>query len=79
MANIDDDNISNESLNETMEEVVAARLSRRGLLTASALTGMSALLASVPAAAKKAPKQLLGFGQTLYLKRLSLFGRVSHR
>jgi len=61
MANIDDDNISNESLNETMEEVVAARLSRRGLLTASALTGMSALLASVPAAAKKAPKQLLGF------------------
>ncbi len=61
MSNIDDDNISNISTNETLEEVAQARVSRRGMLTVSALSGMGALLASVPALAHKKPKALLGF------------------
>ena len=32
MSNFDDDSVSNDSDNETFEEVVAARLSRRGFL-----------------------------------------------
>jgi secreted PhoX family phosphatase len=63
MAIIDDDGISNESSNETFEQVVQARLSRRGLLQSagaiSALSGVSALLASTPARAQTA--SLLGF------------------
>ena len=58
MANFDDDNGTNESNNETFQQVIDARLSRRGFLggglTAAAgitLGGASALLKSVPVSA----------------------------
>jgi len=65
---VDDDQISNNSDNVTLQEVVAARLSRRALIGgaagAVALTGINALVGAVPARAaaastKRAP--LLGF------------------
>lgn len=67
MAKIDDDEVSNSSGNQTFQEVVQARLSRRGFLgggLAAAATislgGLDALLQSVPAEAQsKGP--LLGF------------------
>jgi hypothetical protein len=62
----DNDNVSNRSGNLTFQEVIDARVSRRGFLggglaTAAAfsVSGMSALLKSVPASAKGRP--LLGF------------------
>ena len=69
MANFDDDNGTNESNNETFEQVLDARLSRRGFLegglTAAAgitLGGASALLKSVPASAHgRSHRPLLGF------------------
>jgi uncharacterized protein len=70
MANFDDDNGTNESNNETFQQVIDARLSRRGFLggglTAAAgitLGGASALLKSVPVSADvRGPRRpLLGF------------------
>ncbi|MGH9900727.1 MAG: PhoX family protein, partial [Pyrinomonadaceae bacterium] len=68
MANTDDDNVSNLSDNETFEEVVAARVSRRGFLggglaAAAALSfgGVGALLKAVPASVSKRGGALLGF------------------
>lgn len=64
MANVDDDIISNPTDNPTFEEVVQARISRRGMLSgataAAALGGISALLDSIPAHARR-KKPLLGF------------------
>jgi secreted PhoX family phosphatase len=63
----DDDIVSNTSNNATFQDVVAARLSRRGFLggsaavaTAASLGGVGALLKAVPAQARK-PKPVLGF------------------
>ena len=60
--------VSNNSGNQTFEEIVDARVSRRGFLggglaTAAALSlsGMSALLKAVPASAKTNGRPLLGF------------------
>lgn len=69
MSNIDDDIISNNSNNETFEEVVAVRLSRREFLgsglavaAAASLGGIGGLLNSVPAAAHgRWQGPLLGF------------------
>ena len=70
MADFDNDNGSNESNNETFQDVLDARLSRRGFLggslaTAAGLTlaGASALLKAVPASASGRPSRgpLLGF------------------
>jgi secreted PhoX family phosphatase len=60
MANFDDDLVSNRSSNETFEDVVKARVSRRGAIVGglAALGGVSALLESVPAVAGG---PLLGF------------------
>jgi secreted PhoX family phosphatase len=60
MSHIDDDCISNESSNETMHDVIRARVSRRGAIVGAlaAVGGVSALLRSVPAAAGG---PLLGF------------------
>lgn len=60
MSNIDDDIVSNDSTNETLEEVVRKRISRRGALVGglAAVGGVSALLRSVPASAGG---PLLGF------------------
>ena len=57
MSRIDDGAVSNISGNETFQEVVAARLSRRGLIGggiagAVALTGVGSLLNAVPALAE---------------------------
>ena len=71
----DDDGICNPSANETFQEVLAARVSRRGvlgggiataLLGGAALSGVDALVNSLPAAAQKPgptpPRRvLLGF------------------
>jgi len=64
----DDDRISNQSGNEPMREVIAARLSRRnflrgGLAAAGAgMLGVDALLAALPASARvQRPGTLLGF------------------
>lgn len=65
----DEDIVSNPSSNETFEEVVAQRLSRRNFLGGSAavattatLGGIGALLEAVPAhATSKRPGPLLGF------------------
>lgn len=63
----DKDIVSNNSGNQTFEEVVDARLSRRGFLksglTAAALSlvGVDALLKAVPASAKTNNGPLLGF------------------
>lgn len=68
MAIVDDDPISNVSANETMDEVVAARLSRRGVLggglaaAGAAMLGVDALMRSVPVAAHGGRRRrLLGF------------------
>lgn len=70
MSIIDDDNISNSSSNETFEEVINKRMSRRDFLggslaaaTVASFGGMGALLNSVPAIAKPGHhgKSLLGF------------------
>jgi secreted PhoX family phosphatase len=59
--------VSNASRNETFEEVVAARLSRRRFLggglaaAAASLGGLGALLDAVPAAAKSRGRSMLGF------------------
>lgn len=67
MSNIDDDIISNPSGNETFEQVVSIRLSRRGFLggslavgAAAALGGIGSLLHAVPAEARHRGS-LLGF------------------
>jgi uncharacterized protein len=67
MSAIDDDNIGNPSNNETFEEIVAVRLSRRDFLGGSAaltaaasLGGVGSLLHAVPAEAKR-DRPLLGF------------------
>jgi hypothetical protein len=64
----DDDPISNDSGNETFQQVVEARLSRRAFLGGSAavtaaasLGGVGALLQAVPARAHGGGKPLLGF------------------
>ena len=71
MANNDDDNGTNTSNNETFQEVLDARLSRRDFLGSSLTTavgislGVNALLKAVPASAMTAgrgrQKPLLGF------------------
>ena len=70
MPNVDDDGISNISANETFDEVVAKRFSRRqflgGSLAAAALaslSGVGSLVSAVPASAKSSPGtgSLLGF------------------
>ncbi|HKY39193.1 MAG TPA: PhoX family phosphatase [Polyangiaceae bacterium] len=60
MSNFDDDLVSNTSANETLEDVVRARVSRRGAIAGglAAIGGVSALLNSVPASAGG---PLLGF------------------
>src|SRR5215510_9352998 len=64
----DDDNASNNSGNQTFQEVVASRISRRGFLggglaaaAALSLGSVNALLRAVPASAKAAGGPLLGF------------------
>ena len=59
MAKIDNDDVSNHSGNPTFEEIVAARISRRGFLggglaaaAAFSFSGVNALLRSVPASAQ---------------------------
>jgi uncharacterized protein len=68
MRNIDDDEVSNNSHNQTFQEVVDARMSRRrllgsGLATAAAfsLGGVSALLKTVPALANPIAGPLVRF------------------
>ena len=69
MGPMDDDDVSNSSGNETFEEVVAARLSRRGFVSGSlataavaSMSGISSLLTAVPASAKgRGAQPLLGF------------------
>ena len=63
-----DDNVSNLSDNETFDEVVASRVSRRGFLGGSlaaaaalSLGGVGSLLNAVPAAASRRGGPLLGF------------------
>jgi len=68
MSIIDDDIISNCSDNETFQDVVDARLSRRGVLggglaaaVTASLGGVGSLLTAVPASAKHEKGPLLGF------------------
>ncbi len=70
MSVIDDDIVSNFSGNPTLHEVIAARVSRRGLIGGSVATaafaaagGVTALLAAVPASAQgnRHERSLLGF------------------
>jgi hypothetical protein len=68
MGKFADDNVSNNSNNQTFQEVVEARWSRRGFLgsglaaaAAFSLSGVDALLRSVPAAAQRNDRPLLGF------------------
>src|SRR5262245_23559028 len=68
MRNSDDEETCNKSNNQTFQEVVDARMSRRGFLgsglaTAAAfsLGGVSALLKAVPASANTTGGPLLGF------------------
>ena len=68
MAKIDDDNVSNNSGNPTFQEVVEARVSRRGFLggglaaaAAFSLSGVDALLRTVPASAQANRRAPLGF------------------
>lgn len=68
MSIIDDDIISNPSGNETFEQVITARMSRRGFLggslaltAAASMGGIGALLNAVPGFAKSAGGPLLGF------------------
>ncbi len=64
----DNDNVSNNSGNRTFQEVVEARVSRRGFLgsglaaaAAFSLSGVDGLLRAVPVAAKSDGRPLLGF------------------
>jgi secreted PhoX family phosphatase len=59
MAKIDNDDVSNNSGNPSFQEIVEARLSRRGFLggglaaaAAFSFSGVNALLRSVPASAQ---------------------------
>ncbi len=68
MANTDDDNVSNISNNQTFEEIVAARLSRRrflaggiGVTALASLGGIGSLLSALPASAGRQRSSLLGF------------------
>lgn len=68
MSIIDDDNISNESGNDTFEDIVAARISRRNFLgggmavaAAASLGGIGSLVHAVPAMASQGRGPLLGF------------------
>ncbi len=68
MKNIDDDNGCNTSGNETFQDVLEARVSRRGLISGGlaaaavlSLGGVDALLRAVPASAQGQPRPLLGF------------------
>jgi secreted PhoX family phosphatase len=68
MSQVDDDQISNESTNETFESIAQERLSRRGFVgggiaagAAASLTGVGALVSSVPAQARGSRGPLLGF------------------
>jgi uncharacterized protein len=70
MTNNDDDSVSNTSGNRTFQEVVEARMSRRGFLGSGlaaaatlSLGGIGALLRAVPASAKTngTGRPLLGF------------------
>jgi hypothetical protein len=71
MSIVDDDIVSNTSNNPTFEQVVEARLSRRGVLggsvavaLAASASGVGSLLSAVPAQARGShgsPKPLLGF------------------
>jgi uncharacterized protein len=67
MSPVDDDIVSNSSANPHFNDVVEARLSRRGLLTGAAYTaaatlgGVGGLLGSVPARARGGAGPLLGF------------------
>ncbi len=68
MANIDDDNASNTSNNQTFEEIVAVRLSRRkflaggiGVTALASLGGIGSLLSALPASAGRQRSSLLGF------------------
>jgi uncharacterized protein len=68
MSNIDDDIVSNPSCNKTMEEVITARVTRRGFLGGSLATvaavslgGIGPLLKAVPAQARLRGGSLLGF------------------
>ncbi len=67
MSLTDDHMVSNVSGNETIHEVVEARLSRRGLIGggvagAAALSGVGALLNAVPVAAEGATRRVPGRG-----------------
>jgi secreted PhoX family phosphatase len=45
----DDEMLSNESRNPTLQDVVSARLSRRGLIVgAAAVAGVGSLLSAIP-------------------------------
>ncbi len=64
----DDDNVSNRSGNPTFQDVIEARVSRRGFLgsglaaaAALSLSGVDALLRTVPASAQSNGRPLLGF------------------
>ena len=68
MSQFDDELISNDSSNETFEEIASKRLSRRdfargGLAAgaAASLSGVGALVSSVPAEARGPHQPLLGF------------------
>ena len=68
MANQDEDNVSNLSDNETFDEIVASRVSRRGFLggglaaaAALSLGGVGSLLNAVPTLASRRRGPLLGF------------------
>ncbi len=68
MSNVDDNIISNDSSNNSFEQVLSTRLSRRGFISgsltltaAASLGGIGALLHSVPALADRGGKPLLGF------------------
>jgi secreted PhoX family phosphatase len=68
MTHNDDDIVSNNSGNPTFQEIVEARISRRGFLgsglaaaAAFSLTGINALLRAVPAEAQANGRPLLGF------------------
>jgi uncharacterized protein len=68
MAMVDDDGVSNVSENETIHDVIAARLSRRSVLggglaaAGTAMLGVDALLRSVPVGASAERRgRLLGF------------------
>jgi secreted PhoX family phosphatase len=72
MSDMEDDGISNDSGNETFEQIIAERFSRRNFLKggaaaamatamATAFGGVGALLSAVPAAARTKTGPLLGF------------------